>query len=427
MSAESIYRSRLYCSDAGRMLRIRGEELSRFTLAAKGFSIKERETAARLFLFVREYPGNRTPLRVEIDGRELAVLDPDPQRQGSWGWAEIPVPEGTLSRGENEFVFRAETSGFSSWTLGVSCQKPRGASRKSADGGATWPRGLLLGYDCTLTGEYMARLLVDPAEKPDLPRKPKFVYESPDHPKLAAMRKEFGLEKLCSGAGTDLERARKVMSWWTGSWTYEKNCGPIYCPWDPFTVIPWKTGSWGGGYEKPLAYCVHSASCLTLLLRAVGLPARSIVTDSENPEGTGGHYLTEVWCREMEKWVVLDPHFDAVPTLKGEPAPAAEFQELAERNQCGQMSFIPGEAYGGNPRVAEKWLERWLAGQGFWELGYYERGEMASHPELMPPEHGTTAYHESCFLWLDTDRTPHRPYFPLWTRDRAALTAPPES
>lgn len=407
------------------MLRIRGEELSRFTLAAKRFKVEEDETEGRLFLFVREYPGNRTPLHVDISGQELAVLDPEPASQGSWGWAEIPVPEGALEKGDNEFVLRAESSGLNSWSLGVSCQRSRNTSRKSTDGGASWPAGLLLGYDSTLTGEYIARLLVDPANRPDKSSKPKFVYESPEHPRLAAMREEFDLEKLTSGAKTDLDRARRIMTWWTASWTYGKGSGPVYCPWDPLTIIPWKAGSWGAGYAEPLAYCVHSASGLVLLLRAVGLFARCIVTDSENPEGTGGHFLTELWSAELGKWIVLDPHFDAVLTLDGEPAAALEFQERAERDDCSAMGFVPGKSYGSNPRCKEKWLERWLAGQGFWELGFYERGDMASHPELCPPEHGTAAYHATCFLWLDTERAPRRPYFPRWTRDKQALSAAP--
>ena len=418
--------ARLYCPDQGRMLRIRGEELTRFTLAAKRFEVEETGAPGRLFLFVRECPGNRSGLHVELAGREIGRLEPEPEREGSWRWAELPVPEGALTPGKNEFVLRAETSGCTSWTLGISCERPRGASGKSPDGGATWPEGLLFGYDFTLTGEYMARLLVDPAVEPDGPARPHFVYESPDHPRLAAMRQEFGLEAMTAGASTDLERARRVMSWWTGSWTYEKDCGPIYSPWDPFTIIPWKGESWGGGYDKPLAYCVHSASGLTLLLRAAGLAARSLVTDSADPAGTGGHFLTEVWCRELGQWTVLDPHFDAVITLSGRPASALELQPLAERGECSEMGFTPGESYGGNPRCEEAWLERWLAGRGFWELGYYERGDMAAHPELCPPEHGTSAYHATCFLWLDTEITPHRPYFPLWTRDLAALAAEPE-
>ncbi len=419
--------ARLCCSDAGRMLRIRAEELSRFALASKSFELQPLpESQGRLYVLVREYPGNRTALRIELGGEEIALLDPNPRGQGNWGWAELPVPEGALVKGSNDFTFRARTRGMNSWSLAVSCEKPRGASRKSIDGGQSWPRDLLLGYDCTLSGEYIARLLVDPAGKPDRSLKPRIIYEDPDHPRLAAMRDEFKLEKLCRRAKTDLERARAIMSWWVGSWVFEKDCGLVYAPWDPFTVIPWKTGSWGAGFEKPLAFCVHSASCLTLLLRAAGLWARSVVTDSVNPKGTGGHYLTEVWCADLKRWVVLDPHFDAVITLDGEPAPALALQTASETNECSRMGFVPGRSYGGNPRCKEKWLERWLAGQGFWELAYYERGDMASHPELAPPEHGCSVYHESCFLWLDTAVTPHRPYFPKWTRDREALAAPPE-
>ncbi|MHC4916172.1 MAG: transglutaminase-like domain-containing protein [Planctomycetota bacterium] len=419
--------SRLYCLDEGRTLLARAEELSRFTLAAKTFAIDEAgDASGRLFALVREYPGNRTPLHVELGGEELAALDSDPERQGGWGWAELPVPDGALSAGENHFTFRAEGSAADSWSLAVSCEAPRGASARSADGGGSWPPNSLLGYDCTLGGEYVARLLVTPAKHPDSSAAPRFVYEKEDHPRLAAMREEFALKKLCRGAKTDLERAGRVMSWWAGSWTYAKKCGPVYSPWDPPTVISWKNRGWGAGSEKPLAYCVHSASCLTLLLRAAGMWARSVVTDSENPRGTGGHFLTELFCRDSGRWVVLDPHFDAVLTLDGEPAPALAFQEVCERDECSRLGFEPGESYGGNPRCAEKWLERWLAGQGFWELGYYERGDTASHPELIPPEHGRSVYHEACFLWLDTERTPHRPYFPRWTRDRDALLAAPE-
>jgi len=420
--------SRLYCRDAGRMILARAEELSRFTLAAKSFQLDEsRDAGGSLFLLVREYPGNRTPLHVELSGEEIARLEADPAGQGDWGWAEVPVPEGALSGGRNEFVLRAESTAMNSWSLAVSCEKPRGASSKSVDGGRTWPRGLMPGHDCTLGGEYVVRLRVRPARRPDRPSRPRFAYEDTDHPRLAAMRGEFRLEKLTRGAKTDLERAQRIMSWWVGSWTFDYEWGPSYAPWDPFTVIAWKSSDWGAGCARPLAYCVHSASCLTLLLRAAGLWARSIVTDSTNPEGTGGHYLTELWASELERWVVLDPHFDATITLDGEPAPAVEFQAACEADECSRLGFVPGKSYGGNPRCEEKWLERWLAGQGFWELGYYERGDMASHPELIPPEHGRVVYHESCFLWLDTERTPHRPYFPRWTRDRKALSAAPAS
>ncbi len=410
------------------MIRARAEELSSFVLASKTFAVKEAESASgSLFLLIREYPGNRTPLRAELGGVEIALLDSNPQCQGVWGWAEIPVPEGALKRGDNRFVLRAESSGMNSWSLAVSCEKPRSASRKSVDGGRSWPKGLMLGHDCTLTGEYVARLLIDPAVRPDRSAKPSFIYESAEHPALEAMCEELKLDKLCRSAKGDLERASRIMSWWTASWTYANGGGPSYAPWDPLSIIPWKSGNWGAGAENPTAFCVHSASGLLLLLRAMGLWARCIVTNSENRKGTGGHFLTELWSDEIGKWIVLDPHFDAVLTLNGEPASALELQAASEADECSRMGFVPGKSYGTNPRCEQKWLERWLAGQGLWELGYLERGDIVSHPEQVPPEHGCSVYHESCFLWLDTPRTPHRPYFPRWTRDREALNASPGS
>jgi Transglutaminase-like superfamily len=425
----NLLNSKLYCLDSGRMLRVRAEELSALNLAAKTFKIKKDsqlgEASGRLFFFVREAPGNRRALHLELNGQEIACLPPDPQQQGGWDWAELPIPEGALCSGENRFVFRAEGNAPDSWSLAVSCEKPRGASSRSVDGGVSWPKNMLLGYDCSLTGEYIVRLEVSPDNNPGRSRRPAFVYEDPDNPRLTAMRQEFGLEKLIRGAGNTLERAGKIMSWWTGSWTYNGSRSFKYAPWDPFAVHAWKNAPDLPGAEAPLAFCVHSASCLTLLLRAIGLWARPVVTDCINPQGTGGHFLTELWSAEDQRWVVLDPHFDAVLTLDGEPAGALELQAVSERNESSRMGFIPGESYGSNPRCKEKWLQRWLANQGLWELGYWERGDMASHPELIPTEHGVTAYRSSDFLWLDTEKTPHRPYFPKWTRQRKLLNAAP--
>ncbi len=424
----NLLNSKLYCLDSGRMLRARAEELSSLILAAKSFKVKAgpelEEVSGRLFFFVREASGNRTALHLELGGQEIACLPADSQQQGGWGWAELPIPEGALQAGENRFVFRAEGYAPDSWSLAVSCEKPRGASSRSVDGGVSWPKNMLLGYDCSLSGEYIVRLEVTPDKTPDRSRRPVFVYEDPEHPRLRAMREGFGLEKLIRGCGSTLEQAGKIMSWWTGSWTYSSSCGMRYAPWDPFAVYAWKNQN----SEETLAFCVHSASCLTLLLRAVGLWARPVVTDCIDPRGTGGHFLTELWLPEEEKWVLLDPHFDALLTLDGQPAGALALQAVSESNQCSRMGFIPGASYGGNPRCKEKWLERWLAGRGLWELGYWERADMASHPELTPTEHGVTAYRCSDFLWLDTELTPHRPYLPRWIRQKKLLrAAPPEA
>jgi hypothetical protein len=72
-------------------------------------------------------------------------------------------------------------------------------------------------------------------------------------------------------------------------------------------------------------------------LNALGIPSRIVglkVADAETRKSGAGHCVIEAYVKNLSKWVMVDGQVNAIPTLKGIPLNAIEFQQALAQNEA---------------------------------------------------------------------------------------------
>lgn len=175
-----------------------------------------------------------------------------------------------------------------------------------------------------------------------------FTYESPDHPRLQQLRKEYQLDEVVAGAKTEWEKILKLAAWSGVRW--EKRTGhlsKIYPKWDALDILAkHEDGTPVGGF------CQHYNLVFLQACESLGIRGRpvSLGPGVFKKNINGGHEVIEVWSNEHRKWVHVDGdaaryyvdvktreplslrelHNRQVPALSGKPHDAAEAVVLAD-------------------------------------------------------------------------------------------------
>jgi hypothetical protein len=77
--------------------------------------------------------------------------------------------------------------------------------------------------------------------------------------------------------------------------------------------------------------CTEYAIVATAALNAFGLKSRTVGLFTKDVETTtqgASHVVSEVYLNDLKKWVMLDGQHDVMPTIKGIPLNAVEFQDM---------------------------------------------------------------------------------------------------
>ena len=83
-------------------------------------------------------------------------------------------------------------------------------------------------------------------------------------------------------------------------------------------------------------WCSEFSTTLVQCLAAIGYTARYVMLNSE----TGGHVLCEAWCETYGKWIMLDPYFNRIVTLEGEPLNVYEIHQLLAEPEQRERAVI---------------------------------------------------------------------------------------
>ncbi len=102
------------------------------------------------------------------------------------------------------------------------------------------------------------------------------------------------------------------------------------------------------------------AKVMTACIHAVGLPARNVflmTNDCQETKRDAGHYLTEVWIDEQQRWAMFDPTFNLAPVLGDLALGSVDLQlsiinnrpyrfvrkggEVSEKERTAYLKFIP--------------------------------------------------------------------------------------
>jgi len=154
----------------------------------------------------------------------------------------------------------------------------------------------------------------------------------------AALRKLCGLDKLCEGATSDLERVRRVCAYVHGLW--EHDGGGRAKNQDPISIV--QEAVKGGRFS-----CVEYATLVAACLNSIGIPARELSLMMPDVETTligGGHVAAEAWLADQQAWVFVDAQENVVPSVLGKALSAVGFQAaLAQRSRDLSLRGEAGE------------------------------------------------------------------------------------
>lgn len=398
--------SRLYFSERGRVPFRPNEEIWQWAWIRKTFEIAPSKQDGVLFLFVKEYPDNTYPLNIQIGDLSLQ-LKPQPEIQGVFAWREVKVPATMLSGKQVVFTVTCQANSMNAWILALDVTGNKGISVKSVDQGKTWQsRGM--GFDNSVSGEYVMRLRAEGPElrHPDLP----FQYEDPNNAKLTWLRSYLKEQMGSLPDGGDLEKSLALNDWLTQQWPHRYDGpGSIYAPWDATTILAWGRRQ---DKEKRSIYCVHYAVAFVQFATAIGLESRVVVSDVTHPTAGDGHCIPEVYCRDLKKWVMLDPDTDLTFMADGNYLSVLEFHELTVSGRHDQVQFVPRKHHHEKPEVIRNFWKDYWPGALFKRWGILLRNDFYSQPEHIPLELGEKNHHCVDLLWYDSPAVPRYDWFP---------------
>ncbi len=295
-------------------------------------------------------------------------------------------------------------------------------------------------------------LIADLINKPISRSSFDFEYEDPGITELQDYRKKFELDKVVAGSLTEWEKIRKLRGWVARSWDWylpNSNMQDLIV-WNASEILEVKNKL--GDTQKIGGNCLHYAIVLAQACQSFGIPARIVST---NFSIWGGHELVEVWSREYEKWIMVDPNFDTMfyNRKTGIPQNTLElhqlflstyypgheiidrdqwsFEDRDRRSEKVNPDLLPinmevgGNAYSGKIREDYVWWKvsfeksnpGYSGGYGFFntaEVRWLPRNNWLSKAEPNPITHGRTHWGwDGYYIWTDsqTPETPeHRNY-----------------
>lgn len=156
-----------------------------------------------------------------------------------------------------------------------------------------------------------------------------FQTSTPDDPYLKRLRDEYALAELVKDKRGDYEKVRAVSRWVRTRWEHNGSNMPEKP--DPISIL--EEAKQGKRFR-----CVEYSAVLAAALNAVGVRARvlSLLTeDVETRESGAAHVVAEAYLSDKKKWVMVDGQWDVIPTLKGKPLGAVEFQRALAKHEKG--------------------------------------------------------------------------------------------
>jgi hypothetical protein len=231
----------------------------------------------------------------------------------------------------------------------------------------------LLGLVITVFGQKsssLARPLKFSKESERLPLP--FQRSEPDTPYLTKLRTEYGLSNIVAGKKSDYEKVRAISKWVRSQWEHNGS----NMPQKPDALSILEEAKQGKQFR-----CVEYSIVLAAALNSVGIPARqlSILTeDVETRESGAAHVVAEAYLADMKKWIMVDGQWDVIPTLKGKPLGAVEFQHALAANAKG----LGVDTFSG---VQAKGYFEWVAPYLFYFITKFDNryGVTANRKELV--------------------------------------------
>ena len=218
------------------------------------------------------------------------------------------------------------------------------------------------------------------------------------HARLDRLRKQHRLDDVIAPGETELEQLALLRDWVHSQWLGWQSGKYPYCPpWDPLEILETTKGDWGYGM------CTHYGATFAGCASALGWVARVLVVDH--------HCLAEVWCEELQKWILQDAgpcrEYDATYEIDGVPINALELHEAVAAGRCDEImaNKLPD-------KKIEK-MDRYV--ETFCRFAIPLRNNHLIQAEPAELRHGNGQYHYDGYLWWSDQIDPKYPEYSLQT------------
>lgn len=172
---------------------------------------------------------------------------------------------------------------------------------------------------------------------------------------LRKLRNTYKLDILTKGQEKEFDRILSILDWSSKQWEHNGQNSPTKQ--DALTIL--KEASEGRQFR-----CVEYGIVATSALKSIGIPARTLglkTRDVEKVMRGAGHVVTEVYLKEYDKWIFIDPQFNIVPTLNGNPLNGVEFQKaIYNKNVNLKLINKQGELNQADSQNYIKWIGKYL-------------------------------------------------------------------
>lgn len=172
---------------------------------------------------------------------------------------------------------------------------------------------------------------------------------------LRELRNTYKLDVLANSHERELDKILSILDWTSNQWEHNGSNNPSRQ--DALTIL--KEAHKGKQFR-----CVEYGIVATSALNSIGIPARTIglkTRDVEKVMRGGGHVVTEVFSKEYDKWIFIDPQFDIMPVLNGNPLNGVEFQkEIYNKNVNLKLINKQGELNKTDSENYIKWVGKYL-------------------------------------------------------------------
>lgn len=143
------------------------------------------------------------------------------------------------------------------------------------------------------------------------------------NPELQEIRVKYGFDTI-AGNGGDFSKAKNILHWVTSN-VYHDGGQTVNIEPNAIKLLEY---SFQNGKEKGLN-CRSCAIILTECLLSIGIKARTVFLMPFSVYDGDNHVVTHAYIKEMNKWIMLDPSFDAyVMDKENQPLNLFEIREI---------------------------------------------------------------------------------------------------
>lgn len=182
-----------------------------------------------------------------------------------------------------------------------------------------------------------------------------FYSDTLDNKYLRELRQGYKLDSLTDNSDSEFEKIKIILDWANRQWEHNGSNNPSNP--DALTIL--KEAQSGNKFR-----CVEYGIVTSSALNSIGINARVLglkTRDVERVKLGAGHVVSEVYSTVLNKWIFIDPQFNVIPTLNGEPLNAVEFQKaiLNDRDNL-KLVNLKGEVAAEVSENYTNWVAKYL-------------------------------------------------------------------